>query len=81
MLSEAGIVPPATRPAPEPLDVDVARLVLIGMALWAVAFVVLLPFRSRLAEDGNGFWLWTCVAGFGLGILGYLLASRAQRRP
>jgi drug/metabolite transporter (DMT)-like permease len=83
ILSEIapGVVPPAMRPAPEPLDVDVARLVLIGMGVWAVAFFVLLPFRSRLEADGNAFWLWTCVAGFGLGILGYVLASRAQRRP
>lgn len=73
-------LPPAARPAPEPLDVDVARLVLIGMGLWVVAFLVMLPFRSSLVEDGRGFWLWTCVAGFGLGILGYLLSVRAQRR-
>lgn len=76
----AAIAPPGLRPAPEPLDVDVARLVLIGMAVWAVAFVALLPFRSRLVEDGHGYWLWTCVAGFCLGIGGYLLSRRAQRR-
>ena len=75
-----GVVPPGARPAPEPLDVDVARLVLIGMGLWAVAFLVMLPFRGRLEDSGNGYWLWTCVAGFGLGILGYVLASRGQRR-
>lgn len=78
-MPEISFAPPAARPAPEPLDTDVARLVLIGMALWVVAFFVLLPFRSRLDAAGNGFWLWTCVAGFCLGIFGYLLSARAQR--
>jgi drug/metabolite transporter (DMT)-like permease len=74
------ILPPPVRPAPEPLDVDVARLVLIGMGLWVVAFLVMLPLRARLEDAGRGYWLWTCVAGFGLGILGYVLAARARRR-
>jgi hypothetical protein len=71
--------PHTVRPAPEPLKVNVARLVLFGIGLWAVAFLGLLPFRSRLDAAGNGYWLWTCVAGVGLGVLGYVLASRAQR--
>ncbi|HEX6754978.1 MAG TPA: DUF2530 domain-containing protein, partial [Mycobacteriales bacterium] len=73
-----GIVRPGSRPAPEPLDVDVARLVLFGIGVWVVAFLVMLPFRARLEEAGRGYWLWTCVAGVGLGILGYVLASRAR---
>ena len=73
------LVPPGARPAPEPLDVDVTKIVLAGTALWAVAFVVLLTQRDRLADAGREWWLWTCVAGVALGLLGALLASRARR--
>ena len=52
----------------------------VGTALWAIAFVLLLPFYGRLEDDGHLWWLWTCVAGFGLGPrrLGPLPASPTQ---
>jgi hypothetical protein len=57
-------------PELKPLDVDGVRTVAIITVLWAVAFVVLAFFRSQLDEDGRGWWLWTCLAGVGLGLLG-----------
>ena len=39
------------------------RIVIVGTALWFAGFLVLLPFRGRLADDGNEVWLWTCLAG------------------
>lgn len=64
----------------EPLDVDGVRTVAVGTALWAVAFVLLLPFYGRLEESGRAWWLWTCVAGFGLGIIGWDYCRRRRRR-
>jgi hypothetical protein len=61
------------RPAPPPLEVDTFALVMIGEALWLIAFVVLLFFR-----DGHGLELQTCAAGFLLGLLGAFL-SRTRR--
>lgn len=55
----------------DPLDVDGVRTVQVGTALWGVAFLLLLPFVGRLREDGHLWWLWTCIAGFGLGLLGW----------
>lgn len=55
----------------DPLDVDGVRTVQIGTALWGLAFLLLLPFTSRLREDGHLWWLWTCIAGFGLGLVGW----------
>ena len=55
----------------EPLDVDGVRTVQVGTAIWAVAFLLLLPFYGRLSENGTLWWLWTCAAGFGLGCLGW----------
>ena len=65
-------------PAPEPLEADTVRIMLIGTALWFAGFLVLLPFRGRLADDGHEVWLWTCLAGGLLGLLGLVLATRAR---
>jgi hypothetical protein len=66
----------------EPLDVDGVRTVAVGTGLWLLALLLLLPFHARLSEDGRMWWLWTCVAGFGLGIVGwcYCLRRRHRRR-
>ena len=63
----------------DPLDVDGIRTMQVGTALWALAFVLLLPFSGRLREDGHLWWLWTCVAGFGLGLLGWDSCRRRRR--
>ncbi|HEY9409688.1 MAG TPA: DUF2530 domain-containing protein [Jiangellaceae bacterium] len=57
-------------PRVEPLDVDGVRTVAIFTVIWAVVFVVLAVRKSALDAAGNGWWLWTCLAGVGLGLLG-----------
>ena len=59
-------MPAPTKPAPPPLHVGTARVVLIGIGLWAVALVVLLVLGDRVDRS----WTWTCVAAIGLGLLG-----------
>ncbi|HEU4567182.1 MAG TPA: DUF2530 domain-containing protein [Marmoricola sp.] len=54
-----------------PLDVDGMRTLAVGSALWAVAFLMLLPFAGHLREAGSLWMLWTCLAGFGGGLLGW----------
>jgi len=63
----------------EPLDVDGVRTVEVGVALWLVAFLALLPFYGRLQDSGNLWWLWTCLAGFGLGLFGLEFCRRRRR--
>jgi hypothetical protein len=63
----------------EPLDVDGVRTIEVGTALWLVAFVALLPFYGRLQDAGRGWWLWTCLAGFGLGLSGLEYCRRRRR--
>jgi len=53
-----------------PFDVDGVRTVAVGTVLWAAAFVILALNRGSLDEQGLGWWLWTCLAGVGLGLLG-----------
>jgi hypothetical protein len=70
--------PPGARPTPPPLEANVVRIVVVGTALWFAGFLVLLPFRGRLADGGNETALWTCLAGGVLGLIGLLLAARAR---
>lgn len=65
----------------EPLDVDGVRTIGIGATLWLVAFVALLPFYSTLQDAGRSWWLWTCVAGFGLGLVGWGYCRRRRSHP
>jgi hypothetical protein len=62
------------RVTPPALEAPTFQLVLIGMAAWAVAFLVLLVVH----RDAD--WLWTCVVGFGLGIIGLPPARRGRLR-
>ena len=64
----------------EPLDVDGTRTVAVGSALFLVAFVLLLPFYGRLADTDRTWWLWTCLAGFGLGVIGWDYCRRRRNR-
>jgi len=64
----------------EPLDVTGTRTVTVGTIAWAIAFVALLPFHDALSEDGNLWWLWTCLAGVGLGLLGREYCRRREQR-
>lgn len=54
----------------EPLDVDGISTVKVGVGLWALGFLALLPFYGRLDNAGLSWMLWTCLAGVGLGLLG-----------
>lgn len=63
----------------EPLDVDGVRTVEVGTAAWLVAFVALLPFYGRLEDSDNEWWLWTCLAGFGLGLFGLEFCRRRRK--
>jgi hypothetical protein len=64
----------------DPLDVDGVRTVAFGTGLWLLAFVLLLPFSGQLAESGRGWWLWTCLAGVGLGVIGWDHCRRRRNR-
>jgi len=63
----------------EPLDVDGVRTVQVGIAIWVVAFVAMLPFYDRLRDSGHGWVLWTCASGCGLGLLGLEYCRRRRR--
>lgn len=82
---EPGDAPAQREELPEvpplaPLDTDGVRTIEIGTAVWLVAFLALLPFYGRLSDDGHTWWLWTCLAGTGLGAFGIEWCRRRRDR-
>lgn len=67
------------REAPEPLEGPIRGTVLTGTAVWFVLFLAQLPFYGWYEESGHTWFIWTCAAGGGLGLLG-LLYVRARER-
>lgn len=60
------------------MDVDGVRTMTVGTCLWGFAALAMIPFLGRLEDAGNGWWFWSAVAGFGLGLIG--LEYCKQRR-
>ena len=61
-----------------PVDTDGVRTVAVGTGLWALALVVLVVMRDDLEAAGRSWWIWTAVAGIGLGLLGFEYARRRR---
>ena len=60
------------RPDPAPVSTDDRKAVLVGIALWIAGLAGLLVFLTPLTEAGDAWWLWACVAGLALGLIGLL---------
>ncbi|MFP5347556.1 MAG: DUF2530 domain-containing protein [Actinomycetes bacterium] len=68
--------PSERRPDPEPLRTDDRKAVLVGIAVWVVVGAVLLVRRHDVVAAGNGWWLWCCAWGIGLGLAGLVYVHR-----
>jgi FtsH-binding integral membrane protein len=60
------------RPDPAPVKTDDRKAILIGLALWIAGLALVIAFSAQLTASGNSLWLWTCVAGLALGLIGLL---------
>lgn len=67
------------RPDPPPLRTNDRLVVMVGMAVWAVLFLVALALHSRLEEQGRGWWIWTPLAGLALGFYGLHYLRKRDR--
>lgn len=73
----------------QPLDLNGVRTMGFGALAWLVAFALLVPFYPTLQANDRVWWLWTCCAGFGLGLIGVgycrrrrtQLAKHPEREP
>ncbi len=70
----------ARRAEVEPMETNDVLIIGIGTALFAVAFLVLLPMHTSLERDGHGRWLWVALAGALLGLLGLVYCRRRAQR-
>jgi hypothetical protein len=64
---------------PPAAQIDARRIVAVGTVLWFLAFVALLPFWGWLGRHGHHVWLWTCLAGWLLGLLGLAIVVKHRR--
>jgi hypothetical protein len=64
---------------PPPVQINARRIVAVGTLLWFVGFVALLPFYGWLGDHGHRIWLWTCLAGWILGLIGSAIMMRHRR--
>jgi hypothetical protein len=64
---------------PPAVPINARRIVVAGTAIWFVAFVVLLPFWGWLGRHDHRIWLWTCLAGWCLGLVGLIVMARHRR--
>lgn len=65
-------------PKVEPLDADGVGAALTGTIMWAIALVVLIVLRDRLAAAGAQWWIAVACTGVVLGLVG--LAFTVRRR-
>jgi hypothetical protein len=57
--------------------VDTARVVLVGIGIWAAALVVLLVLGDRV----DRLWTWTCLAAIALALLGLWIMKLQGQLP
>ncbi|QHY96321.1 hypothetical protein SSPS47_14480 [Streptomyces sp. S4.7] len=71
-----------THEAPEPLEGPVVPTIVGGTLIWFVLFLVQIPFYGWFDDHGHLWWVWTCLAGAGLGLIGiwYVLRRDAAIR-
>lgn len=64
-----------------PVQTDTGRIVLVGTALFAVAFVVLLVVRFAAVDWSRQHpdWMWIALAGTVLGLIGSVIVGRHRR--
>ncbi|MFM9590133.1 DUF2530 domain-containing protein [Streptomyces scabiei] len=62
--------------APAPLEGPIVPTIIGGTIVWLVLFVVQLPFYGWYEDHGHTWWIWTCLAGGGLGFIGIYYVRR-----
>jgi hypothetical protein len=68
------------RPDPEPLETNDRPVILVGIAGWILAFLVLVIFfRDDLEDHHATYWLWACGIGVAMGVYGLHFTRKRNR--
>jgi len=67
------------RPDPPPYRTNDYAPVIAGTLAWGIAFIVLLTRHDEMVPRGQGWWLWVSVAGFAIGLWGFVLVTLNHR--
>jgi FtsH-binding integral membrane protein len=67
------------RPDPGPVKTDDRRPLLVGLAVWVIATIIVLLFLRPMSNSQNGPLLWTCVVGIVLGLAGLVYAAKRPK--
>ncbi|KQP01926.1 DUF2530 domain-containing protein [Leifsonia sp. Leaf264] len=67
------------RPDPEPARADGRKAVVAGTAAWVIALVVWFIWDGALTDAGYGWWLWMCITGIALGVIGLVVVQVMRR--
>lgn len=59
------------KPEPEPIESNAKVAVLLGIAAWTIALVLVLFFGDSFAGSIPSWWTLCCVFGISLGIFGF----------
>ena len=62
------------------METSDVTVVAVGTVLWAIALALTLVLHDRLADDGNGDWVWIAAAGLFLGLIGLWHVRRRAAR-
>lgn len=66
------------RPDPEPVKTDDRKVILVGLVLWLLALGGMLLFLGGVLDSYGPWPLWTCLIGFGIGLVLLVFAHRKQ---
>ena len=78
-MAKASLVVVTRRlPSPPSLEANDQLVTAVITAGWAVALVVLLVLRGQI-PPAERWWIWTCVAGVGMGLFGLWYVPRMKR--
>ena len=66
------------REVPPPLEGNDRLIAAVGTGVWAVVLITVVLLRDRMPASSH-WWIWTCVAGVGLGLFGVVYVPMLQR--